>query len=50
MPRKSVHRIYGDSTGKLWVGTKRGLSRLDRSGNTLVKYRHDPKNPGSLGM
>lgn len=33
--------------GALWVGTDRGLSRLDRGG-TWSTYRHDPRSSSSL--
>ena len=32
----------------LWIGTRDGLSRFDRATETFTRFRHDPKNPGSL--
>lgn len=49
VPRQSVHRIYEDRTGTLWIGTKRGLVRLDRDRQTFRLYQHDPSDPRSLG-
>jgi ligand-binding sensor domain-containing protein/signal transduction histidine kinase len=49
VPRSSVHRIYEDSTGLLWIGTKRGVIKWDRERNTIITYQHDPRNPRSLG-
>ncbi len=49
VPRSSVHRVYQDRTGLLWVGTKRGVIKWDRERNTIKTYQHDPRNPRSLG-
>jgi signal transduction histidine kinase/ligand-binding sensor domain-containing protein/CheY-like chemotaxis protein len=48
-PRGSVHRIAQDGSGRLWIGTRRGLFRLDRPDGDLVSYRYDATNPRSLG-
>jgi diguanylate cyclase (GGDEF)-like protein len=44
-----VRAIFEDRGGRLWAGTfGGGLLRLDRSRDTFVRYRHDPKQPQSL--
>lgn len=48
-PKSSVHRICEDRTRLLWIGTKHGVYKLDRETNFSVLYRHDPRNPRSLG-
>ena len=34
--------------GSIWIGTDRGLNRLEPAGGSWVTYRHDPGNPASL--
>jgi ligand-binding sensor domain-containing protein/signal transduction histidine kinase len=51
-PVKLAGRIYAlleDKRGNLWVGTEKGLDRLDRSSGKFAHYRHDPKRRDSLG-
>ncbi len=43
-----VRTIFEDSSGTLWIGTYGGLAKLDRSTETLHRYRHDPADPSSL--
>ncbi len=49
IPRGSVHRVGEDGSGRLWIGTRRGLFRLDHADGDLVTYRHESRNPRSLG-
>lgn len=37
-----------DQSGTLWVGTRNGLNRLDRTSGRFLRYRHDPALPESL--
>ena len=39
--------ILQDRHGFMWFGTQGGLNRYD--GYRVTQYRHDPKNPSSLG-
>lgn len=43
----SVFSILQDRNGFLWLGTQAGLNRYD--GYSVKQYRHDPRNPNSLG-
>jgi signal transduction histidine kinase/ligand-binding sensor domain-containing protein/CheY-like chemotaxis protein len=43
----SVFSILQDRYGFLWFGTQAGLNRYD--GYQVKQYRHDPRNPNSLG-
>jgi signal transduction histidine kinase/ligand-binding sensor domain-containing protein/DNA-binding NarL/FixJ family response regulator len=43
----SVFSILQDHRGFLWFGTQGGLNRYD--GYRLTQFRHDPKDPHSLG-
>ncbi|MCX6626606.1 MAG: triple tyrosine motif-containing protein [Candidatus Solibacter sp.] len=43
----SVFSILQDRRGFMWFGTQGGLNRYD--GYRITQYRHDPKNPNSLG-
>ena len=43
----SVFSILQDHRGFMWFGTQGGLNRYD--GYRITQYRHDPKNPHSLG-
>ncbi len=42
-----VLRIVQDQEGFIWFGTSGGLNRYD--GRTIIAYKHDPNDPGSLG-
>jgi len=45
-----VYAICQDRRGNLWVGAgSSGLRQFDHEGKLLAQYRHDPKNPYSLG-
>src|SRR4030095_11952984 len=46
MSQSSVHVIFQDSRGFLWLGTQDGLNRYD--GYTFKVYKPDPDVPGSL--
>ena len=41
--------IVEGSQGELWVGSRRGLLRLDPATKSWRLFRHDPENPTSLG-
>jgi ligand-binding sensor domain-containing protein len=43
----SVFAILQDHRGFMWFGTQGGLNRYD--GYRVTQYRHDPKDPHSLG-
>ena len=42
--------IYEDEKEKdvLWIGTNKGLNKLDQTKGTFTHYQHDPANPNSL--
>ena len=40
-----VYKIYGDRSGRIWVGQLYGLSRLDPATEQFTNYRPDPRNP-----
>ena len=44
----SLLSIDEDSYGKLWLATNIGLICFDKEKNTIVKYRHDKNNSGSI--
>jgi len=45
-----VMALLTDRSGNLWIGTMHGgLSRLDPVTGDIDRFRHDPKDPGSLG-
>ena len=46
MSQSSVHVIFQDSRGFLWLGTQDGLNRYD--GYTFKIFKPDPDVPGSL--
>jgi signal transduction histidine kinase/ligand-binding sensor domain-containing protein len=55
LSHNDVVRIYEDRTGILWVGTwGGGLNALDPGSQDgqvrFSRYRHDPADPGSLGL
>ncbi len=44
----AVTALAEDTAGGFWVGTDRGLSRLDRRSGEFEHFRHDPGDPRSL--
>ncbi|MBX2992042.1 MAG: hypothetical protein KF749_12870 [Bacteroidetes bacterium] len=48
LPSSNVHRIYEDSDGRFWVGTRRGLARFDRESGSSRVYKPEPENTHSL--
>jgi ligand-binding sensor domain-containing protein/serine phosphatase RsbU (regulator of sigma subunit) len=48
----TVLSVMLDKSGRLWIGTTRGLSRavIDKTGKIteFVNYKHDPSDPSSL--
>jgi ligand-binding sensor domain-containing protein/AraC-like DNA-binding protein len=47
MSQNSITYITQDSVGQMWFATKEGVVRYDAK--KLHYYRHDPKNPNSIG-
>jgi PAS domain S-box-containing protein len=46
----AVLSLYEDRNGIIWIGTwSGGLNRFDPETGTFEHFRHDPKNPDSLG-
>jgi signal transduction histidine kinase/streptogramin lyase len=45
----SVTDLMLDRAGNLWVATRGGLFLLDPDGRILSAWRHDPRDPTSLG-
>jgi ligand-binding sensor domain-containing protein/signal transduction histidine kinase len=43
-----VTAVFEDSDGVLWIGTRRGLNKLDPESGRLSVYRHDPEDPSGL--
>ena len=46
--QSNFYCLYQDHKGFIWIGTQDGLNRYD--GYEIKIYRHDPKDPGSLGV
>jgi len=44
-----VRQIFQDRAGALWVCTRDGLNRFDKTTGKFIRFRHDPDDPGSLG-
>jgi len=44
-----VRKITEDSTGNLWLATDDGLVCFNRLNNKVIRYRHNPDDPGSIG-
>jgi len=40
--------IIQDARGALWLGSDQGLARFDPATGTFRRWRHDPRQPGSL--
>ncbi|MGO9940557.1 MAG: two-component regulator propeller domain-containing protein [Terracidiphilus sp.] len=49
LPSNHVIRIFGDRSGRLWVGHIDGVARLDPANGRFTFYRPDPKNPTKYG-
>ena len=45
----SITHIGGDRAGNLWVGSRGGLHRIDADGGPDRTFRHDARDPASLG-
>ncbi len=43
-----IYKILFDNDGILWIGTNRGLQKINRTNKTSVFYKHDPQNPNSI--
>lgn len=46
LPSNSVNRLFHDSKGYMWFGTRDGLSRFD--GYDMKVFRSSPQTPGKL--
>ena len=46
LSNSTIEAIYQDSRGFMWFGTRDGLNRYD--GNSMVIFKHDPKNTTSI--
>ncbi|MCG2584466.1 two-component regulator propeller domain-containing protein [Massilia sp. TS11] len=44
-----IQRVYHDRAGYVWVVTRGGLHQLDADGHMVKTWRHDPRDPSSLG-
>ena len=44
-----VSAIVRDSTGHLWIGTWRGLNRMEEETGKFRRFLHNPSDPQSLG-
>jgi hypothetical protein len=44
-----INSIVEDRLGNLWIGTQRGLNKLDRTTGRFSRFLHDPMDPHSLG-
>ncbi|MDO1447973.1 two-component regulator propeller domain-containing protein [Rhodocytophaga aerolata] len=44
----STFAIYTDKEDNLWIGTQKGLVRINRKTNQYKKYTYDPKNTTSI--
>lgn len=49
LPANNVRTIFIDSQKKIWVGTNRGLALFNPQTEEFITFRHDPRNPDSLG-
>ena len=47
-PSNNINRIFEDTAGRLWVGTRRGLAWFDRATGQSRIYKPDRKNPHTL--
>jgi signal transduction histidine kinase/ligand-binding sensor domain-containing protein len=46
----TIKSIFEDSEGKIWIGMMGfGLSMIDPKTREIKNFRHDPKNPNSIG-
>jgi len=45
-----IYTLYGDSRGRLWVGTDGGLAMLDAEGKGFVRYLAGPKGLSDAGV
>jgi ligand-binding sensor domain-containing protein len=44
----STFAIHTDAEDLLWIGTQKGLVRINRKTNAYKRYTHDPQNPASI--
>ena len=44
-----ITALLNDRSGALWIGVDQFLDRLDPVTDTIIRYRSDPNDPGSLG-
>ena len=44
-----VSAVFEDRSGNLWIGTGGGLNKVDSRTGRFSYFRHDPKDPATLG-
>jgi signal transduction histidine kinase/ligand-binding sensor domain-containing protein len=44
----SIHAIYKDSKGTLWIGTENEIIAIDKDQTDAVVYKHNPSDPSSV--
>jgi ligand-binding sensor domain-containing protein len=44
----TISEIRSDTRGRIWVGTQRGLFRVDPATAATIQFGHDPADAGSL--
>jgi len=48
--RNDVRALWRGDSGNLWVGFDEGLDEIDEATGRVRRFRHDPSDPGSLGV
>ncbi len=48
LPGVTVHALFKDKSGRIWVGTSQGLALMDMKSRTFRTFRHSAALPGSL--
>ena len=46
---RSFKSAYMDKNNTIWIGTDKGLNKLNKNRKLLKTYINDPNNPGSIG-
>ncbi|MCB1088282.1 MAG: hypothetical protein KDM63_14630, partial [Verrucomicrobiae bacterium] len=47
-PDPGISSVIMTRNGEIWTGSTEGLNRLDRKTGRWSRFRHDPRDPGSL--
>jgi len=50
LPNNKINSIIEDVNGDIWIGTSRGLSRIDGKNGTMVSYFSEEDVPFSVGQ